>query len=738
MKNKMIISRHVLFIILFLAPFYLQAQDQLAAVKGLIHRLLPEHEEAFEAQLIPKTDEKDVFELEMKDNKIVLRGTNGVALASALYHYLKTYGHCDVSWNGSNLKLPKILAPVEGKIRKKTPYTYRYYLNYCTFNYSMSWWNWERWEREIDWMALHGINFPLAITGQNSIWYRVYQSFGLTSQDLQGFFSGPAYFNWFWMGNLDGWGGPLPISLMQKQEALQKKILERERSFGMKPILPAFTGHVPKAFKEKFPQAILKETKWSTFPAVTILDPADPLFTQVGKRFLEEEIKTFGTDHFYTSDTFNENAPPTNDSTFLSEVSKKVYQSMALADPKATWIMQGWLFHFHAKFWQPTQIKALLNAVPNDRLLVLDLWSENHPVWNRTEAYYGKPWIWCMLHNFGGNISLYGRMDEVAKAPANALHDPKAGQLVGIGLTPEAIEQNPVIYALMLDNVWTDQAITVDRWLSDYVRRRYGSENSEADQAWKILHTTVYTGGILNGGPESIITGRPTLNKNSGGTRTERNYQDTDLIPAWTLFINASAALSNSEGFKYDLVDLSRQVLANYADTLQRSFSRAYKKQQWAIFEQQANAFLDVMDDLDNLLGTQKDFLLGKWLEDAKALGDDDQEKRLYEKNARNLITLWGDRNASLHEYSNRQWSGLLKGFYKARWLQFFAYIKHCHQQQETPDWEIFEEHMKDWEWQWVNSHETYPAGPQGNPVPIAQALYKKYMPLFHKTYHLK
>jgi len=728
MRKGFVVGKNLVAGLMFCCfPLLSQAQDGIEAVRGLIHRLIPAHANQFELENIPIEQQKDVFEIESKAGKIVLRGNNGVSLASALNAYLKEYGHCDISWNGTNLELPAILPAVPKKLHRTTPYTYRYYLNYCTFNYSMSWWDWARWEKEIDWMALNGINFPLAVAGQNAVWDRVYKSLGFTDIELIGFFSGPAYFNWFWMGNLDGWGGPLPKSLMQKQETLQKKILERERAFGMKPILPAFTGHVPAAFKERFPQAKLKKTKWSTFPEVYILDPSDPLFTEVGKRFLQEEIKTFGTDHFYTSDTFNENAPPTNDSTFLSAVSKKVYQSMALADPKATWIMQGWLFHFHASFWQPTQIKAMLNAVPNDKLMVLDLWSENHPVWNRTEAYYGKPWIWCMLHNFGGNVSLYGRMDEVAKRPALTLRDPNAGNMVGIGLTPEAIEQNPVMYALMLEHVWCDTPIDVTSWLDDYAYRRYGKRNEAAAKAWQILHATVYTGGILNGGPESIITGRPTLDKSTNGTKTEKNYRPQDLLPAWDLLMQAADELQQSDGFQYDLVDLSRQVLANYADTLQQSWASAYRKGDWANFECYTQAFLTVIDDMDRLLGTRRDFLLGKWLEGAKALGDTQEEKQLYEKNARNLITLWGDRNANLHEYANKQWNGMLKGFYKSRWEQFFTYLQNCHKKGVKPDLKGFEEKMKNWEWQWVHAHQSYPDKAQGNAVVMAQSLHEKY-----------
>lgn len=39
---------------------------------------------------------------------------------------------------------------------------------------SYVWWDWERWEKEIDWMALQGVNLPLAFNGQEAIWQKVF------------------------------------------------------------------------------------------------------------------------------------------------------------------------------------------------------------------------------------------------------------------------------------------------------------------------------------------------------------------------------------------------------------------------------------------------------------------------------------------------------------------------------------------------------------------------------------
>ncbi|WP_081810469.1 alpha-N-acetylglucosaminidase [Flavobacterium daejeonense] len=690
----------------------------------LIARILPNHVSQFSIE-IDSSAKEDWFEIVSKGDKIVLRGNNGVSVASALYYYLNNVTHCQITWNGTNLNLPKKLPVVPNLIHKKTPYEYRYYLNYCTFNYSMSWWDWKRWEKEIDWMALHGINMPLAITGEEYIWDEVYKSYGFTDEDLSTFFSGPAYFSWFWMGNLDGWGGPLSKNWKDTHRDLQLKILKRERELGMKTVLPAFTGHVPASFKKFFPNAKLKQTNWGNdFEDTYILDSNDPLFAEIGKKFLEMQSKIYGTDHLYSADTFNENTPPSNDPAYLFDLSKKIFEGMKSADEKAVWVMQGWLFYSHREFWEAPQIKGLLDAVPDDRMIILDLAAEIEPIWKRTEAFYGKQWIWNMLHNFGGNISMFGRIEAVANEPAKALKDPNSGKLKGIGLTMEAIEQNPVLYELMTDNTWRDTPIDLNFWLQKYTLNRYGKSNADISKAWDILVKTVYNGQVIRDGAESIIVSRPTFEGFRRWARTKQNYASKDLLPAWDLFIKAIPACEKSDGFQYDLVDVTRQVLANYALPLQQQIARDYQANNKAAFDKNSKEFLELIDDMDSLLATRYDFLLGPWIADARRWGIDEKEKALYEQNARDLITLWGGASNRLHEYSNRQWSGLFTDFYKPRWQQFFAEVKanwgHFNQ-------EGFDKKIKEWEWKWVTARKDFPVKAKGNPNVIAKALYKKY-----------
>jgi alpha-N-acetylglucosaminidase len=750
MKNIRLLLLPLLCFIYFKAS----AQLDKNAAKELIQRVVPSISAQFIVEEIPADKGKDVFEIQSRNGKIVLRGNKALSVASALGYYLKYYCRCDISWNGGNMKLPARLPVISKTIHHATLFTYRYYLNYCTFNYSMSWWQWDRWQREIDWMALNGINLPLALTGEEAIWQKVYRQMGFTNDELAGFFSGPAYFSWSWMGNLDGWDGPLPQHWIDSHEVLQKKILARERELGMMPVLPAFSGHVPPSFKDKFPQAKLRKTNWGQgFNDVYLLDPTDPMFAQIGKKFIEEQTKIYGSDHYYSSDAFNENTPPTNDSTFLSGVSKNIYQSMAAADPKAVWVMQGWLFLNNSKFWQPTQIKAALNAVPDDHMIILDLFTDENPVWQRTDSYYGKPWIWNMLQNFGGVVGMHGRVAHVADQPLQDLKDSK--NMVGIGLTPEAIEQNPAVYDAMMSNVWRDNYMKVGydgekspamkdsfipynkSWMQDYTERRYGKKNANVIVAWQGLLNTVYTSEkVKDKGVSSIIVGRPSLNMGDDWrVDTTSSYDQKLLIQAWQYFLKPGTELRQSAGYQYDAVNITRQVMANYANRLEPEIIKAYKLKDEAGSKKYSIQFLQLMSDMDELLATRKDFLLGKWLKDARTCGITPKESDLYELNARDLITLWGDKNSPLHEYANKQWSGLIKGFYKPRWQMFLTALNESLKDNKPFDNNAFEEKIKNWEWSWVNAHNSYKSEPTGDAVAVAQKMYSKYYKVISASY---
>ena len=233
-----------------------------------------------------------------------IAGSDAVALASGVHHYLKYVANCSVSWWGDQLSLPGDLPLPASVIVKQTTYTFRYYFNVCTFGYSTFAWDWERWQREIDWMALNSINMPLAFVGQEYIFQQIYtQQFGLTAAEVGELFSGPALLPWNRMGNMQTWLGPLPSTWIEAQRDLQLQIVQRMREFGMRTVLPAFSGLVPPAFKLRHPHAnVSLSSGWGDFPPTNFLEPTDPMFAKVQKAFITLQDEVYGTDHLYNCD----------------------------------------------------------------------------------------------------------------------------------------------------------------------------------------------------------------------------------------------------------------------------------------------------------------------------------------------------------------------------------------------------------------------------------------------------
>jgi len=399
---------------------------------------------------------------------------------------------------------------------------------------------------------------------------------------------------------------------------------------------------------------------------------------------------------------------------------------MSEVDPEAVWVMQGWMFYHERKFWQDPQIQALLSAVPDDKMLILDLWSERFPVWNRTHAYYGKPWLWCMLQNFGQNITLSGNATSVANDPAAALADLASGKMSGIGLTPEGIGHTPIIYALMLENVWNEgKPVDINSFIVSYTANRYGRLSSQAVEAWKGIFDTAFENNVNNGGHESIITGRPTFAENPKGcTNTNKCYERIDLAKAWDKLYACIDELSDSEGYRYDIVDVTRQVLADYASVIQQKFAADYASGNLESFKVNADAFMSLIGDMDRLLATRDEFLLGNWLESAKAMGDTPEESKLYEKNARNLLGTWGNKDCKLFDYACKQWSGMMNGYYKQRWSLFFDDVlaNWGHYDQKA-----FAEKCKDYEWNWISDTTCFPTETIGDEIEVVKSIWNKY-----------
>ncbi|MBR4913513.1 MAG: alpha-N-acetylglucosaminidase N-terminal domain-containing protein, partial [Bacteroidales bacterium] len=149
-------------------------------IDGLAHRILGDKDTCF--IFVCQPDTIDYFQIEAAyDHHILITGNNDNSLATGLNYYLKHIAGVHVSWLLCEpMELPQQFRVPAKPIRKEALVRDRFFLNYCTYGYTMPWWKWPQWERFIDWMALNGITMPLAITGQEAVWYEVWKEFGMT------------------------------------------------------------------------------------------------------------------------------------------------------------------------------------------------------------------------------------------------------------------------------------------------------------------------------------------------------------------------------------------------------------------------------------------------------------------------------------------------------------------------------------------------------------------------------
>ena len=663
------------------------------------------------------TNCKDIFVITSQDSKPCIKGNSIIAVTTGINWYLNHYAHVNLTWNQLTTDLLAVDFPVpSGKETHTCSVDYRYYLNYCTFSYSMSTWTWDRWQKEIDWMALHGINIPLQIVGLDVVWYRLLtEKYGYSADAANAFIAGPCFQAWWGMNNLEGWGGPNPAWWYKRQETLSKNICDRMRELGMQPVLPGFCGMVPSNFTEKTGYAANNQGGWCGFTRPYILDPSSETFTTMAANYYAVLKEVMGTSTYYSMDPFHEGANTSGID--VPSAYTAIYNAMKAAndDIEEKWVIQFWQ-------WSGAQYNVLDKVNVGD-LIVLDLFSDAHTHFG---DYEGHDAVYCMLHNFGGRTGFYGRLNGII----NGFFNSKANHsnIKGIGATPEAIETVPVVYDALFELPWYASKPDPQQWLADYTYSRYGQENSNAKEAWELLRNSSLncTSG-LQGPMEGVVCARPSLNVGSvsswGGTAI---FYDPQEVARAAYMLQKSGL--TGENYSYDLTDLSRQALTDYAYYLLKAINDANSAKNTTLFEARRNAFLQLILDLDELLNTNKDFILGRWTQLARGIADEvsgttDADKNWLElNNARTLITTWGDRDQAngggLRDYSYRMWGGMMKDYYYPRWKYFFD------NNLNDTDW-------FDMEWKWAHNTGgttySYANTTTGDTKAVAEKLFGKY-----------
>ncbi len=627
------------------------------ALENLIRRNTPDIAEMFELREIEPAEGKNTYDVFCENGKIVVCGDCKISMAMGYYAYLKKYCGVNLSHCG-NTEISVSEAPLfEGHITKVIPQRKRAYLNYCTFGYSAAFWKWDKWEKEIDFMAMNGINMPLSVVGSEAVWYYTMRDFTYSEKGALSFLSGPAYWPWQLMTNFDSFFSLADVKYIESRAKLGKQIIDREVELGMTPIQQGISGMVPKSISRLYKKIRITMAKsWCNFPVTYQLDPTDPVFKKFGTALLEKQKQLFGAYHYYACDPFHENEPVVKAREYLFKVGRAIDNMYSEFDPDSVWVMQSWSLR-----------EQIIRAVPKGRLLVLDIDGSKH---GKTEEFLGHDFILGNIHSFGDRTTLHGSIKALAD---NAWLDVNAENCVGTGLFPEGIFQNPLYYDLAFQMLTEGGKVDLDAWLEDYARRRYGSGEECLKEAVKALYASCYNENCTGRETGSLICQRPCTEHTHTAPNDVKKirYDNKVLFSALRNLLKAENACT--DGYRYDVCDITRQVLSNRCSELYEKAMEGFNKRDVKLFERSSNAFLKICDELDELLQTRPELTLYEHLKEAGEAAFNDKEKENFELNLLTQLTVWGPLSTTVnYDYAWKEWGGLIKTYYAKRWQSFF------------------------------------------------------------------
>lgn len=680
-------------------------------VYGIVERTVGEQYRSWFTFELAENDlnDNDYFELDMQDGKVRITGNDGVSLASGLNFYYKNYAHVNISEQANQVKMPEQIVSVDVPVRRETPYKVRYAMNYCTLDYTFAFFNQEAWQKENDWLALNGVNVVLDLAGQEAVWINFLMNFGYSYDEAKNWIAGPSYYAWQFMDNMEIFGGPVSDGWVKDRLEMGRSTQRWKRSLGMETVLQGYAGMIPTNFSEYKDVDILKQGGWCGLDRPDMIRTDGALYDEYAEKFYEAQRWAFGeTSNYYAADPFHEGGIRPSDLSD-STIAAEVLDSLLKYDQDAVWMVQAW--------WSnPTN--ALLQGMGEyrqDHVMILDLTGLEAPKWNTTTygsttldsvEFNGTDWVWCILKNYGGNTSMDGSLKAISESIPNALKNSE--HMKGIGIISEATYDNPAVYDLVYDMAWTEEPVDVGEWVDSYIHRRYGEKSESARRAWDYLLKSIYN---RTGNSGQIFASNP-LAAGKRGVSMNKEYPQKALA----LLLEDFDLLCDSEAYLYDLTELMRQHVSNYAILVHGEMVDAQNAGNLELFREKKAEFLAAFDLCDEIAATQKDSMVGEWIgkaDDWSANYDDFSEDMLA-LNAKALITSWAGSAsaASLPDYAYRHYSGVLTDLYKARWS---LYLDHVENQMQGIE-DDFRFRPFDFYWKWILNTPEYSRTPDNSP----------------------
>ncbi|MFE5872997.1 alpha-N-acetylglucosaminidase [Streptomyces roseifaciens] len=691
------------------------------AAAAALARLLPRHHRQVTFRTVPRKGGADAFRVSGRAGAIVVSGTTPAVQLTGFHWYLRHVAHAHFSWNGAQTALPDRLPGVRTPLVRAANVTHRFVLNDTSDGYTGPYNGWDYWQREIDVLALHGFNEVLVYAGADAVYHRTFRAHGYGDAELRAWLPGPAHQPWWLLQNMESYGGPLSTGLLERRTALAKKIAARLRELGMTPVFPGYYGTVPPGFAKRNPGArTVPQGTWGGFRRPDWLDPRTAHFRRVAETFYRVQKELYGATSMYKMDLLHEGGKPGD--VPVADAARAVEKALRAAHPRAVWAILG---------WQENPRREIVDAVDRKRMLILDGVSDHYPkVTDREDDWGGTPYAFGSIWNFGGHTAMGANTRDWA-ALFEDWRTKRGSALKGIALMPEAADNNPAALALFGDLAWTDGRVDLEDWFARWPRYRYGAADRHAARAWDVLRRTAYGTTREDGWSEAadgLFGARPDLAVTRAAAWSPRQLRyDPDVFDeALPELLAVAPALRRSSAYRYDLLDVTRQSVANRSRTLLPRIKDAFEEGDRSRLRDLTRQWLDWMALLEETVATDEHHLLSRWTTAARAWGSSPAERDRLEHDALTLLTTWGPRPSAdggkLHDYANREWSGLVGGLYRRRWTAYFKELDASLSARRKPkpiDWYALEE-------DWIRHRPAVRTKPAGDVVKVARKVARR------------
>lgn len=651
---------------------------------------------------------------------IEVTATTGSAALRAVGEFLTRHGVHIGLWSSQGDVRALLEAAPEVVLEGGTPLPHRFALNDTEDGYAGPYRSFDAWEHLIDVLALQGYNEFFVSVGTEEVYRRLLIEHGYSSEEALAWIPLPARQPWWLLQNMDSYLPGMTEELSAWRAELGRRITDRLRALSLTPVLPGYAGSVPRDFAQRNPGATtIDQGLWCGVEQPAWLDPTTAEYSACAAEYYRIQEDVLGSTTMVKMDLLHEGGSA--EGVDVTEAVRAVDRALQEARPGAYWAVLGWLDN-------PTP--EMVAGFDPTRTIVIDGVADRYPALDRPRDWAGLPHLYGSIWNFGGHLTL-GAWVEVWNREFWERRTASDSTLAGIAYIPEASGGNPFATTVLAGLPWRTQGQTLAEQAVEFADEHYGTADDSARAAWERIAQTCYVRCVdeFSCPHEGLFTSAPGLDRQcaSNWQPMAAGYDRLELARAVPLLLDAAPAVQATDTYAEDLVALVRQVLSDCSRAWLPQIAQAVADQDVTRYDALTRQWLRAIDQLDTLMGTRREGLLGAYLADSEHVAHL-MDPALARQDMRGLLTFWlGD--GDLLDYTNREWNGLLSSYYRPRWKLFFQDVReellHGVDRPER-DWDQF---GRDWSarddspapaadptgdavtvaretWQWILSHD--------------------------------